>query len=38
MGDIILGGTQVLWYAITAEYMGILFAKGLGLPAGKSSL
>ncbi len=29
--DIILGGTQVLWYAITAEYMGILFAKGLGL-------
>ena len=30
--DIILGGTQVLWYAITAEYMGMLFAKGLGLP------
>lgn len=30
--DIILGGTQVLWYAITAEYMGILFSKGLGLP------
>lgn len=30
--DVILGGTQVLWYAITAEYMGILFAKGLGLP------
>lgn len=30
--DLILGGTQVLWYAITAEYMGILFAKGLGLP------
>jgi cytosine permease len=30
--DIILGGTQILWYAITAEYMGILFAKGLGLP------
>lgn len=29
--DIILGGTQVLWYAITAEYMGILFATGLGL-------
>jgi len=29
--DVILGGTQVLWYAITAEYMGILFAKGLGL-------
>ena len=30
--DVILGGTQVLWYAITAEYMGILFAKGLNLP------
>jgi cytosine permease len=30
--DIILGGTQVLWYAITAEYMGVLFAKGLNLP------
>lgn len=30
--DIILGGTQVLWYAITAEYMGTLFTKGLGLP------
>jgi cytosine permease len=29
--DIILGGTQVLWYAITAEYMGKLFATGLGL-------
>jgi cytosine permease len=29
--DVILGGTQVLWYAITAEYMGNLFAKGLGL-------
>lgn len=29
--DIILGGTQVLWYAITAEYMGKLFAMGLGL-------
>ncbi len=28
--DIILGGTQVFWYAITAEYMGILFATGLG--------
>ena len=30
--DVILGGTQILWYAITAEYMGSLFAKGLGLP------
>jgi cytosine permease len=29
--DVILGGTQVFWYAITAEYMGILFAQGLGL-------
>ena len=29
--DIILGGTQVLWYGITAEYMGQLFAAGLGL-------
>jgi cytosine permease len=29
--DVILGGTQVLWYAITAEYMGRLFANGLGL-------
>jgi len=28
--DVILGGTQVFWYAITAEYMGDLFAKGLG--------
>ena len=28
--DIILGGTQVFWYAITAEYMGTLFATGLG--------
>ncbi len=28
--DIILGGTQVFWYAITAEYMGNLFAEGLG--------
>lgn len=29
--DIILGGTQIFWYAITAEYMGALFATGLGL-------
>lgn len=29
--DIILGATQVFWYGITAEYMGDLFAKGLGL-------
>lgn len=28
--DIILGGTQIFWYAITAEYMGNLFATGLG--------
>ena len=30
--DVLLGGTQVLWYAITAEYMGQMFAVGLGLP------
>jgi cytosine permease len=29
--DIALGGTQVLWYAINAEYMGSLFSQGLGL-------
>jgi cytosine permease len=34
--DIILGGTQVLWYAITAEYMGDLFAAGLGLDGWKT--
>lgn len=28
--DIILGGTQVFWYAITGEYMGSLFASALG--------
>lgn len=28
--DIILGGTQVFWYGINAEYMGTLFANGLG--------
>lgn len=31
--DIILGGTQIFWYAITAEYMGNLFAQGLGFDA-----
>lgn len=31
--DVILGGTQIFWYAITAEYMGILFAQGLGFEA-----
>lgn len=29
--DFILGGTQVGWYAVTAAYMGFLFAKGLGM-------
>ncbi len=29
--DIILGGTQIGWYAVTSAYMGELFAKGLGL-------
>jgi cytosine permease len=29
--DIALGGTQVLWYAINAEYMGSLFSQALGL-------
>ena len=29
--DIILGGTQIFWYAITAEYMGSLFSMALGL-------
>lgn len=28
--DVILGGTQIFWYAITAEYMGNLFATALG--------
>lgn len=31
--DVILGGTQIFWYAITAEYMGNLFAHGLGFEA-----
>lgn len=29
--DIILGGTQIFWYAITAQYMGQLFATALGM-------
>lgn len=29
--DIILGGTQIFWYAITAEYMGSLFSMALNL-------
>lgn len=29
--DIILGGTQVFWYAITGEYMGSLFSTALGM-------
>ncbi|MDC7227454.1 MAG: cytosine permease [Spirochaetales bacterium] len=29
--DIILGGTQIGWYAVTSAYMGELFAKGLGM-------
>ena len=29
--DIILGGTQVFWYAITGEYMGSLFSSALGM-------
>lgn len=29
--DIILGGTQIFWYAITGEYMGSLFSMALGL-------
>jgi cytosine permease len=29
--DIILGGTQIFWYAITAQYMGVLFASALGM-------
>lgn len=28
--DIILGGTQIFWYGINSEYMGNLFALGLG--------
>lgn len=28
--DLMLGGTQVFWYGITAEYMGQLFATALG--------
>lgn len=29
--DILLGGTQVIWYAVQTAYMGLLFAGGLGL-------
>lgn len=29
--DIILGGTQIFWYAITGEYMGSLFSTALGM-------
>lgn len=29
--DILLGGTQVIWYAVQTAYMGLLFTKGLGL-------
>lgn len=29
--DILLGGTQVIWYAVQTAYMGLLFANGLGL-------
>ena len=29
--DIILGGTQIFWYAVTAQYMGALFATALGM-------
>ena len=39
--DIILGGTQVFWYAITGEYMGSLFRYGFRagyILAGKYSL
>ena len=30
-GDIILGGTQVFWYAVQSAYMGTVFTKALGL-------
>lgn len=29
--DILLGGTQVIWYAVQTAYMGLLFTSGLGL-------
>lgn len=29
--DILLGGTQIIWYAVQTAYMGLLFTKGLGL-------
>ncbi len=29
--DIVLGGTQVVWYAVQSAYMGDIFSRGLGL-------
>lgn len=29
--DILIGGTQIFWYAITTQYVGTLFSQGLGL-------
>lgn len=29
--DILIGGTQIFWYAITSQYVGTLFSQGLGL-------
>lgn len=29
--DLLLGGTQVFWYAIQSAYFGMVFTKGLGL-------
>lgn len=29
--DVVLGGTQVFWYAVQTAYLGLLFAQGLGL-------
>ncbi len=29
--DIVLGGTQVVWYAVQSAYMGDIFCRGLGL-------
>lgn len=29
--DILLGGTQVIWYAVQTAYMGMVFSQGLGL-------
>lgn len=30
-GSMILGGTQVFWYAVQAAYLGLLFTQGLGI-------